>query len=148
MGDYTEFHFNAQLKANTPSEVVVTLNQMLGHTKIGQERPKHPLFSTDRWDIMLTCDSAYFDAESHSTLRYKRTAESYYLCIRSNFKHYDKEIPLFLDWIHPHLDKLEGGFLGFYRYEETEIPTLLYMVKKGILQYTPPDPFLRQTEQP
>jgi len=59
MGDYTEFHFNAQLKANTPSEVVVTLNQMLGHTKIGQERPKHPLFSTDRWDIMLTCDSAY-----------------------------------------------------------------------------------------
>lgn len=41
--------------------------------------------------------------------------------------HYNSEIQLFIDWISPYLNKNKGYSLGFYRYEETENPTLIYM---------------------
>lgn len=75
---------------------------------------------------MLRCDSYYFDADTHSTLRFDDISDSYYLCIRTNLKNYGQEIRHFVDWIMPYLDKFEGEFLGFSRYEETEEPTLIY----------------------
>ena len=72
-------------------------------------------------------DSYYFDADTHSTLRFDDISDSYRLCIRCNLKNYSDEIQKFIDWIIPFLDKYEGEFLGFYRYEETEVPTLVYM---------------------
>jgi len=75
---------------------------------------------------MLHCDSYYFDADTHSTLRYDDIIGSYFLCIRSNFKNYDDEIQSFIDWIRPYINKSEGDFLGFWRYEEDEEPTLIY----------------------
>jgi hypothetical protein len=56
----------------------------------------------------------------------------WYLCIRCNFKNYSNEIKHFCDWIYPYLSKFPGDFLGFTRYEETEMPTLIYYAKDGI----------------
>ena len=53
-------------------------------------------------------------------------SNAYYLCVRANLKNYGEEIRKFLDWITPYLEKYEGEFLGFYRYEESEQPTLIY----------------------
>jgi hypothetical protein len=127
MGMYTEFHFNAELRKDTPADVLEVLWYMLGDRASEPPLPSHPLFETDRWYGMLRCDSYYFDADTCSTLRRDRISETYFLCIRCNLKNYDDEIGKFVDWITPYLDKHEGEFLGFRRYEETEEPTLLYM---------------------
>jgi hypothetical protein len=127
MGMYTELHFNASLLRSVPKEVINVLQYMIdGDILESIETPDHPLFEADRWGIMLRCDSYYFDADTHSTLRFDEIHNGYYLCIRSNLKNYDGEIEKFIDWIHPYLDAFDGDFLGFYRYEEDEIPTLIF----------------------
>lgn len=126
MGMYTEFHFNVQLKKDVSEQVVNVLNKMLGED-VDVSLPEHELFITPRWEIMLRCDSYYFDAQTHSALIKDKFSEGLYLCIRCNLKNYDSEIEKFVDWIKPHIDGYEGKFLGFSRYEETEEPTLIYM---------------------
>lgn len=126
MGMYTEFHFNSELKSNCPTQVIDILRYMLGDKEESPALPDHPIFKTDRWRHMLRTDSYYFDADTHSTLRYDDIAEAHFLCIRCNLKNYNGEIEKFVDWIDPYLDKMAGEFLGFSRYEETETPTLLY----------------------
>lgn len=133
MGMYTEFHFNSCLKKDTPEEVINVLNYMLWVNEEKPKLPKHELFETDRWQVMLKSDSYYFDADTCSILRYDDIGKEYFLCIRSNLKNYCNEIRKFLDWIHPYLDKLDGDFLGFYRYEETEYPTLIWYRNDGIV---------------
>ena len=127
MGMYTEFHFNSKLKRNVPPNVIEILKFMVGQTEAKPDLPDHPLFATDRWDTMLRTDSAYFDADTHSTLRYEEGPKArYVLCIRCNLKNYEGEIEKFVDWIMPYLSKIPGEFLGFSRYEETEQPTLIF----------------------
>lgn len=125
---YTELHFNSEIKPE--DKVIKILQYMLGETEEVPELSRHPLFSTSRWRIMLRCDSYYFDADTSSTLRYDWQGD-WYLCIRCNLKNYGNEIEHFLNWIMPYCEKEEGDFLGFYRYEETETPTLIYMKKGG-----------------
>lgn len=130
MGMYTEFHFNSALKEDVPDSVIELLWAMLGErvskTVLDKYKPTHPLFKTDRWWSMLRSDSYYFHADTHSTLRYDKIANQYFLCIRCNLKNYDNEIAKFLDWIMPYIDKEPGSFLGFYRYEEFNEPQLIY----------------------
>ena len=130
MGMYTELHFNSALRRDTPAEIIAILEFMTSGKGRPPLLPNHPLFQSERWEYMLHSDSYYFDADTVSTLRFDDIAKSYYLCIRCNLKNYDNEIKKFIDWVIPHLDKCEGAFLGFSRYEEMEIPTLIY--------YSPP----------
>jgi len=126
MGMYTELHFNVELKRDVSGDVLKILDYMLGKIKEKPDLPDWDLFRTERWDWMFQEDSYYFNADTHSTLRYDEVSESHFLCIRSNVKNYGHEIEKFLDWIHQYLDALPGDFLGFFRYEETEKPTLIY----------------------
>lgn len=127
MGMYTALHYAAELKSDVQQEVIDVLNYMLAGDKPQQPSlPDHPLFTTARWEWMLLCDSYYFDADTHSTLRYDDIANSYYLTIQCNLKNYDDEIEKFCDWIKPYIDKEPGDFLGYSRYEEAETPTLIY----------------------
>lgn len=130
MGMYTELHFNSRLKRDAPKNVIGILKYMLDKRESLPALPEHPLFKTDEWRFMLKVGSYYFDADTHSTLRFDENIGSYYLCVRGNLKNYDHEIQHFISWITPYLDKYEGEFLGFYRYEEDEEPTLIYMNAK------------------
>ena len=125
MGMYTELHYNAELRADVPSDVVDILKLMLGEAAEGPETPDHPLFGETRWRFMLQCDSYYFDADTHSTLRKDRQG-GLYLCVRCNLKNYDDEIEKFCDWIRPYINKQEGGFLGFSRDKGSQTPTLIF----------------------
>ena len=136
MGMYTEFHFNALLKPDVPKKVIDVLKCMVGDPSCPHERtegidtrdlPDHALFGETRWRWMLTGNSYYFDMVPSSILKWDSISNAYYLSTRSNFKNYDNEISLFIDWIKPYLDKDDGEFLGFSRYETTETPTLIYM---------------------
>lgn len=123
---YTELHYNTELKRDVPDSVINILRYMLGETEDKPETPNHDLFSCNRWRMMLKSDSYYFDADTHSTLRYDEISGSYYLCIRCNLNNYDNEIEKFCNWIRPYLEKQKGDFLGFSRYEEDEAPELIY----------------------
>lgn len=125
MGMYTEFHYNVELRRDTPERVIQSLMRMLGGEAIpGCDLPRHPLFSTPRWDVMLRMDSAYFAADTHSTLRQDRDG-SYFLCVRCNLKNYDGEIEKFCEWLDPFVAGRRGDFLGFYRHEQSENPELI-----------------------
>lgn len=126
MGMYTELHFNAELLPETPAHIIETLEYMLDNSKPIPTMLDHELFSASRWSYMLKCDSYYFDADTHSTLRFDDISDSYFLCIRCNLKNYDQEISKFISWIMPFIDAEPGDFIGFYRYEESNEPTLIY----------------------
>lgn len=126
MGMYTELHLNCELKKDVSTEALNILQHMLDNAESIGELPDHPLFRTERWNWMLRSDSYYFQADTHSTLRWDDISNQYYLCIRCNLKNYDNEINLFVDWITPYIDAIDGDFLGFQRYENDDDPTLLY----------------------
>lgn len=132
MGMYTQLHLASTLKPDTPIEVIETLKYMLGDSDLPPTNLEHPLFNTERWVIMLRCDSYYFDTDTRSTLRMDHIGSEYVLNVMSNFKNYDSEIDLFLEWIDPHLDKYEGEFLGYSRYEEFEQPNLIFKKKEAV----------------
>ena len=128
MGMYTELHFNVELKRNVPQDIIQLLEYMVnGGDEWKHSLPDHELFKSDRWNYMLRCDSYYFSADTHSTIRLDSIAKSYFLCIRCNLKNYEDEIESFIDWVMPYIDAYPGDFLGFSRYEETEIPCLIHM---------------------
>jgi hypothetical protein len=126
MGMYTEFHFNVELKEQTPKGVIDILKFMVGelHDGFTPELPDHKFFQCERWRFLFTMDSAYFPADTNSTLR-KDSWNSYYLCVRSNLKNYGHEIQHFCAWIDEWIQEGDGTFVGFYRYEGRELPTLI-----------------------
>ena len=127
MGMYTELHYNAELIKDCPAQVIDALRWMLesAHDDEPPKLPDHPLFKMGRACFMLRCDSYYFAADTHSTLRFDDIGKQYVLCIRCNLKNYEGEIQAFCDWIDPYVDAFEGDFLGFSRYEESETPDLI-----------------------
>lgn len=145
MGMYTELHFNKRLNKDTPAEVIAMLQYMVGDSK---EHPEidHDLFKADRWTFMFQSDSYYFDADTSSTIRKDDISDDWALCIRSNLKNYGDEIGLFLNWISPYVWRGYPEFLGFYRYEEDEIPTLLWTGRDGIMAFTPGVPQLEEAQ--
>lgn len=120
MGMYTALHFNSELVKDTPEDVINALKLMLDSDLLDNLTITHDLFKTDRWRYMLKTDSYYFDADTHSTLRFDEISHRYYLCIRCNLKNYGSEIEKFIDWIKPYTEKDTGDFLGHYQYEEDQ----------------------------
>ena len=43
----------------------------------------------------------------------------------SDFKNYSNEVDLFLDWINDYIHRSVCGYIGWYRYEEDDFPTVL-----------------------
>lgn len=130
MGMYTELVLGVEIQDNM--KVIQTLNYMLDNTEY---KPKweHELFKADRWEWMLRSDSYYFDGQTDSKLFVDNLYEDkpmYFLNVRCNLKNYDNEIKKFLDWLEPFI--ITDGFLGYYRYEECEDPTLIYKTENGI----------------
>ena len=129
MGMYTELVLGLELKPD--EKILNVLKYMLGDVK---EKPldydySHRLFETARWDIMLQCDSYYFDGQTDSKLIFDHHGYVY-LNVRCNFKNYSNEIELFLDWLKPYIKT--DGFLGYTRYEEDYDPTLIYKENRQI----------------
>lgn len=122
MGMYTELNLNVELKKDTPKNIICILKYMLDTDLPQPILPNHELFSAERWDWMLRCDSYYFDADTHSTLR-KDFQGGNYLNIQCNLKNYSSEIEHFINWITPYVDT--DGYWGHLRYEEAMLPTII-----------------------
>jgi hypothetical protein len=127
MGMYTELSCAFELKKETPEQVIEVLRFMVRtKTEMPRPLPDHSFFGTSRWQMMLGSDSYYFKGQAHSTVLFDDAAVAWFVTIRCNFKNYEHEIERFIDWITPHIDAMDGAFLGYCRYEETEVPTLIY----------------------
>jgi len=130
MGMYTDFCFDVTIRNDVPDHVVTVLYQMrdFNHDDSPDKTlPDHPFFKCDRWVQIGHCCSAYFPAEPRFIFEKKSYSDDYVLNLRCNLKNYDDEIKHFIDWIKPYVDAAPGEFLGFYRYEEADKPTLVYM---------------------
>ena len=130
---YTQIHFASDLKKETPKEVIDILKAMDNGTAFElyeKQLPNHDFFKCGHWAYLFTMGSAYFDYDTTHHFGKQEWSDTYNLSVTSNLKNYSDEIDLFIDWITPYLDKQDGDFLGYSRYEETEIPTLIYHPNK------------------
>ena len=129
MGMYTEFVFAVELNSKTIERdgVINILKYMVRDAKrIHPDKlPNHPFFKTERWWMLFTMGSAYFPGITHSD--FQCSHGDYFLTVRSNLKNYDSEIELFLDWITPYVVNAHGKCFGYFRYEEDDNPSLIYI---------------------
>lgn len=130
MGMYTELVVSTRI-FDEP-EVINVLKFMIA-TDLDvpeiKEIPTHPLFETPRWRYMLRSASYYFTPTASSLLEYDKIGKSWSFINRSDFKNYDNEINLFLDWLDPYIDASDGEMIGYSRYEESDEPTIRYKGK-------------------
>ena len=128
MGMYTEFHFNAELKKDTPMEVINDIHAAMDCAERDWRASDCPLSNEDLSYLFLS-DSFYFPSKTISSLRWCEISGRYFINIRSNLKNYNNEIERFLGWILPYVDASEEC-LGYYRYESYDDPTLIYKNSK------------------
>ena len=113
MGMYTELVLHIKIKSDVPDDVSEVLEFMFNHAENDDLDndivPNHNFFKCDRW-FMLGGFSSY---------------ENNKVIAKSEFKNYDNEIDLFIDWIKPYLNHKDGDFLGTQCYELDTVPTTI-----------------------
>lgn len=135
MGMYTKVSFIIPIKHETPKEIKDILVALIeDDLEKNQNLPNHPFFETARYSYFAQCNSFYFTGTSNSSIQYPyrhwrdyELKDDIVLHIDSDSKHYDNEIPLFLDWVKSYMEKPKSGFIGYTFYEEDERPTLWFL---------------------
>jgi hypothetical protein len=115
MGMYTQLHLDLKLKIDTPKEIIDTLTDMVN---VDSESEKW----NNRLDWCFNSNSYYFNAFSYAKIW--KDGSIYKLFVHCDFKNYDNEIAILLNWLKPYIDT--QGMIGYTRYEEDEEPTILY----------------------
>jgi len=125
---YTEIYVNVELKRGTPEEVIHVLKVMCG--KLDPEAEKEALEGyPDRW-CMLFSDCSYYTPRTYCKyLEWDTISKQWSLLGKGDIKNYGREIEAFFEWISPHVDGRDGDFIGYQRYEESQMPLLFF--KKG-----------------
>lgn len=122
MGQYTELWFRAELRSDTPDEVVNVLKYLVGAEGV-VDLPDHPFFSKPRWDRLGSHGSVYFPNVGDSEYIEgdpNRSWEPLRVALHGNLKDYGGEIDMFFDWIDPYVDAAEGAFVGYALGEESD----------------------------
>jgi len=134
MGTFTELNVNLMLDAETLDEDVKSYCHWLksgdireDHPFEGTRTPSHAFFQCHRWMLIGKSGSYYFAPYGLAHVKTCEVNGDVYLTIKCDLKNYDSEIQAFLDWIYPYC--YHDGFVGYYRYEEDDDPTLIYFDK-------------------
>lgn len=125
MGMYTSFIYDADLRKDTPRQVIDVLEYMLDNDKAPPLLPAAPLFRTERWDVMLRMTYAG-ESDERSSLKLDANTEKYRLTARCALKNYGCEIEKFVEWIDPWVDAAPKTTLGSSQYEECDYPTPIF----------------------
>ncbi|MCK5639784.1 MAG: hypothetical protein KAJ19_03265, partial [Gammaproteobacteria bacterium] len=110
MGSYTELIFGAELKRETPKQVIDTLQEMIDGLDISCP-PDHLFFTTPdlRVQSLFRCSSYYFGVNKPNiSFRFDDIRHAWVVSTRANLKNYEHEIELFLDWIKPYIESGSG----------------------------------------
>lgn len=125
MGMYTEIYINANLLPNTPSEVINVLKAVCEdrHSNLLDPFPA-------RWRLLFNNGSYYTPLTSCSNLTFDSIAAQWSILGKGDIKNYNNEIEDFFDYVMPYIDAEEGMFIGYFRYEESPEPTLIFKSKE------------------
>lgn len=124
MGMYTEIFVSVRLH-KMPEDVFSVLQFLVNGGETPKELPKHEFFDASRWQHVLAMSSYYFIPRSVTEFFVDDIAKCGFLVSLSNLKNYDSEIEKFFDWLMPFIDAQEGEMVGYYRYEEELLPTVV-----------------------
>lgn len=129
MGMYTRLTFWAEVKPDC--EALPILRYLADPSEEAEPTgwPDHEFFRTDRFTSTLVC-SSYYHQTKGTVFAYDDISKTWMLNVDSSLKNYGDEIGKFLDWFSPY-DAGYSEFRGFYLYEESEDPTLIYRVGSG-----------------
>lgn len=119
MGMYTEIFVNTNLKTDTPNEVIDVLKAMCDKDSTAQCLKDKP----ERWAYLFNNGSYYVASTECGMLTYDKISSKYSLLAKGDIKNYENEIEQFFEFIKPWCD---NEFIGYYRYEESREPTLVY----------------------
>lgn len=124
---YTELILGADLKKDTPPEVIETLKYILGEI---EEKPTNFPLSEGRCEWLLRGASCSFGVSSPvSKLWFDEVIGYWIISSRSNIKNYGGEIEEFLEWLKPYISSGSGNrnFYAITIYEDSEIPQIYYL---------------------
>jgi len=127
MGMYTELIFGAELKKETPEQVINALKYIIGEL---EDKPNDFTLPKGRYENVLRSSSYYFGiSKSLSKIWFDEISKSWKISSRSNIKNYENEIEMFLEWIKPHIKRGSGAknIYAITIYEEDFEPTIYYL---------------------
>ena len=127
MGMYTELIFGAELKKETPPEVVDALKYMLGEI---ETKPDNFPLPDGRCEWLLCGGSYYFAVNNAVKKMWLDDIDGlWHISTRSNIKNYESEIETFLAWIKPYIGGGSGSreMYAIVIYEEAEEPQIYYL---------------------
>jgi len=127
MGMYTELIFGAELKKETPNEVIEVLQYMLGQL---EDKPINFPLPDGRCEWLFQGGSYYFAINNPvNKMWIDNTDKQWRISTRSNIKNYENEIQLFLDWIKPYVESGSGNreMYAIVIYEDSETPIIYYL---------------------
>jgi hypothetical protein len=127
MGMYTELIFGADLKQDTPKDVIEALKYMIGDT---EEKPTNFPLLGGRCESLFNGASYHFGVNRPvSEMWFDDISKSWALSTRSNIKNYEGEIEAFLEWIKPYIDGGSGDrdMYAIVTYEQSEAPNIYYL---------------------
>lgn len=132
MGTYTEIIFGAELKKETPKEIILVIQKMTEAEELGNDAPFHPFFDSSSPWLLTSGGSYYFPGIVKPHFWYDDISECWYLHFRTNIKNYDGGIEKFLDWIKPYIDGGSGkrGMYAIVTHEYADEPTIYYLKEK------------------
>ena len=127
MGMYTELIFGANLKKDTPKNVIEALKYMTGEKK---EKPDNFPLPDGRCEWLFQGSSYYFGVSRPvSKIMLGDIGGNWILSTRSNIKNYEGEIETFLKWIKPYIDSGSGkrDMYAIVTHEQHNSPTIYYL---------------------
>ncbi len=124
MGMYTRLDLNVALNPKHP--VVATVRRMVAGEATELE---------GRLQWMLRSSSYYHDNIQHATLEYDTISKCEKLSVVCDLKDYENEIQTFLGMIAPAVAR--GRFAGYVRYEESDVPDLVWFIDGKVVRVTP-----------
>lgn len=124
MGMYTRLDLNVALTEADPV-VLDKVRKMVNHEEV--DLP-------DRMPRMLHSSSYYHDNIQHASLAYDDIRKCHKLSVVCDLKNYGNEIEQFLAMIAP---IASSRFAGYYRYEESTVPTLVWFLDGKLVTFTP-----------
>lgn len=122
MSMYTEIYVNVDFAENVSQDIISTIEAMCNGDSASEylkDKPK-------RWSYLFNNGSYYTPYTSCANLTYDTVSRQYSLIGKGDIKNYNNEIEEFFEYIKPYVDN-STEFMGYYRYEETKEPTLVYV---------------------
>ena len=121
---YTEVYVNVDLKKETPNEVLSVLAAMC---EDGDKRALDVLDKPEKWKRLFYDGSFYTPLTSSRNLTYNEHNNSFSLLGKGDIQNREGEIQQFFDWIKPWVVGSPGDFIGYWRYEEDQVPELVFL---------------------